>query len=56
MSDTDVLVFGGPREPFTANEFREMKTWLTNGGRILILLSEGGEKTSGTNINYFLEE
>jgi len=56
ISDTDILIFAGSREPFTVNEFREMKTWLTNGGRMLVMMGEGGEKTSGSNINYFLEE
>jgi len=56
MSDSDIFIFAGSREPFTVNEFRDMKTWLTNGGRMLVILGEGGEKTAGSNINYFLEE
>jgi intraflagellar transport protein 52 len=52
FGDADVVVFGGPREPFTVGEFKELKTWLTNGGRALIMIGEG-EKS---NINYLLEE
>ena len=56
LSEADVVIFGGPREPFTAAEFKEIKTWLNNGGRALIMIGDGGEKQTGSNINYLLEE
>jgi intraflagellar transport protein 52 len=37
-------------------QFEALKSFMEGGGSILILLSEGGESKSGTNINYFLEE
>ena len=49
-------MFGGPREPFSAAEFNELKSWLNSGGRALVLLADGGEKQNGCNMNYLLEE
>lgn len=56
LFDANLAIFGGPREPFTAAEFNELKTWLNAGGRALVMLSDGGEKQSGCNMNYLLEE
>lgn len=56
FAEADVMIFGGSREPFTAAEFKDIKSWLSSGGRALVLLSEGGEKQSGSNLNYLLEE
>jgi intraflagellar transport protein 52 len=41
---------------FSVAEFKEIKEWLNNGGRALILLGDGGEKATGCNLNYLLEE
>lgn len=30
--------------------------FLTNGGAVLVMLSEGGEQEADTNINFLLEE
>ncbi len=56
LADANLLVFGGPREPFSVADFKELKAWLGNGGRALILLGDGGERASGCNMNYLLEE
>ncbi len=56
ISDANLIVFGGPREPFSVAEFNELKEWLNGGGRALVMLSDGGEKQSGCNMNYLLEE
>ena len=56
MLESNVAVFGGPREPFSVAEFNELKAWLNNGGRALVMLGDGGEKQSGCNMNYLLEE
>lgn len=55
LSEANLLVFGGPREPFSNSEFDELKGWLNNGGRCLIMLGEGGEKQK-SNLNYLLED
>ena len=54
--DGDLIVFGGSREPFTTDEFNCMKKWLNKGGRMMVMLGDGGEKLVGTNLNYLLEE
>eukprot|EP00117_Sycon_ciliatum_P009632 scpid44524/ scgid11845/ Intraflagellar transport protein 52 homolog; Protein NGD5 len=51
-----ILVFGGPREKFTSAEFEALRQYIGAGGSVLIMLGEGGEQTSGTNINFLLEE
>lgn len=56
LADANLLVFGGPREPFSVADFNVLKAWLGNGGRALILLGDGGESASGCNMNYLLEE
>eukprot|EP01038_Epipyxis_sp_PR26KG_P005310 gene5310-7374_t len=56
LAEASLLVFGCPREPFSAAEFKELKQWLNTGGRILVMLGDGGEKQSGCNMNYLLEE
>lgn len=37
-------------------QFEALKHYLESGGNIMIMLGEGGEAKSGTNVNYFLEE
>lgn len=56
LADANLIIFGGPREPFSTAEFRELKQWLNAGGRALVLVGDGGEKETGCNINYLLEE
>ena len=55
LSEAALAVFGGSREAFSPTEFEELKLWLNAGGRLLILLSDGGDKQSGCNMNLFLE-
>jgi intraflagellar transport protein 52 len=56
LRSASIVVFGGPKERFTNAEFDVLKRYLRNGGSLLVLLGEGGEARSGTNINYLLEE
>ena len=51
-----MAVFGGPRESFTESDILELKKWLNSGGRVLILLSDSGERIISSNINTFLQE
>lgn len=56
LSDADLIVFGGSRDLFTTAEFKDLKQFLLNGGRAMVLIGDGGEAASGSNINYFLED
>jgi hypothetical protein len=51
-----VVVFGCPRDKFNTNEFNVLKRYVQQGGSLLIMLQEGGEARTGTNINFLLEE
>ncbi|XP_028406358.1 intraflagellar transport protein 52 homolog [Dendronephthya gigantea] len=51
-----LFILAGPREKISANEFEAIKSYLNNGGNILVLLGEGGENRFGTNINFLLED
>ena len=39
-----------------SEQFSHLRKFMKSGGNVLVLLSEGGEKKSGTNINFLLEE
>lgn len=56
LEDARVLVFAGPRQKFTAGEFDLIRTYMENGGSVLVMLGEGGETRFDTNINFLLEE
>jgi len=50
------VIFFGPREKFSAEEFTALKEYMDGGGAVMILLGEGGESKYPTNVNYLLEE
>eukprot|EP00891_Asterochloris_glomerata_P008218 jgi/Astpho2/8218/e_gw1.00122.65.1_t len=56
LSEADVVVFGCPKQKFTNSEFSLLKQYIMEGGAVLVLLAEGGEARTGTNINFLLEE
>lgn len=52
-----IFVSVGPQKKFTSAEIEALKTYVNvHNGSLLILLTEGGESKSNTNINYLLEE
>ncbi|XP_054004093.1 intraflagellar transport protein 52 homolog [Hylaeus anthracinus] len=56
LSTGKVLVLPGPRNKFTELEMNSIRTFLNSGGHVLVMLGEGGEKRSNTNVNFLLEE
>lgn len=46
----------GPNDNFTENEILSLKSFIEEGGSVLVTLGEGGEKCFQTNINFLLEE
>lgn len=52
----NLVIFAGPREMFSVDEFTAIKEYLSKGGSILFMLGEGGEGKNNTNVNYLLEE
>ena len=55
LREASVVIFGGPQEMFTTPEFEAIKTYISEGGNVLMMLGEGGEANL-TNVNYLLEE
>jgi len=51
-----LLIIPNPNRKFSSNQFEQLKKFYDNGGSLLVLLNENGEKGSGSNINFFLEE
>ena len=51
-----MFVIPGPQDKYTETEFSVLKQYVENGGSILVMACEGGEKKLKTNINFFLEE
>lgn len=51
-----MLVLPGPRNKFTELEMNSIRTFLNSGGHVFVMLGEGGEKKSNTNVNFLLEE
>lgn len=52
-----IFVSIGPQKKFSSSEIEALKTYVNvHNGSLLILLTEGGESKSNTNINYLLEE
>uniref|UniRef100_A0A6U2H1A7 ABC-type uncharacterized transport system domain-containing protein n=1 Tax=Hemiselmis andersenii TaxID=464988 RepID=A0A6U2H1A7_HEMAN len=55
-SASQIAIFANPRERFNKNELGVIKKLVDDGGSVIIMLGEGGESKSGTNINALLEE
>lgn len=46
----------GPQNKFTELEMNSIRKFLNSSGHILVMLGEGGENKSNTNVNFLLEE
>ena len=56
LAEANCVILAGPQEMFSLQEFDALKKYVQSGGNILVLMQEGGESRTETNINYFLEE
>lgn len=56
LEQAKLFVIAAPREKFTSFELEILKNYIFNGGSVLVLLGEGGESGSNTNINFLLED
>lgn len=56
MRSGRVFVLPGPRSKFTEIEMNAIRNFVDNGGNVLVMLGEGGENKSNTNINFLIEE
>ena len=55
LKECNMLLLGGPRAPFSAQELQDIRKYLEEGGRVMIVMNEGGEQKANTNINAMLE-
>mmetsp|Transcript_26374 Transcript_26374/g.39129 ORF Transcript_26374/g.39129 Transcript_26374/m.39129 type:complete len:597 (+) Transcript_26374:53-1843(+) len=55
LADASLIVFGAPREEFTATEIADLTQWLNGGGRILMMATDGGDFEENSNLKSFLE-
>ena len=39
LAEASLVIFGGPREKFTASEFDSLKEYMTKGGSVLFLMA-----------------
>lgn len=56
MRNVKIFIIAGPQEKFTEQELKVLKEFINGGGKMMILLGEGGEPVFNTNINFLLEE
>lgn len=43
LKECDLLLLGGPRLPFNMNELTDIKKYIDEGGKVMLMMSEGGE-------------
>eukprot|EP00048_Salpingoeca_helianthica_P016094 m.230426 g.230426 ORF g.230426 m.230426 type:complete len:418 (-) comp18009_c0_seq1:218-1471(-) len=53
-----VLLFmiAAPKQKFTEGECKAIKTFMEDGGNVMLLLGEGGEAKLDTNVNFLMED
>lgn len=59
LKEADMVVFGNPRDLFSVTELDAVKSYIHDGGCVLLCLGEGGEskrKDGITNTNYLTDE
>lgn len=56
MKEANLLLLGAPTQPFSEEELNDIRKYIDMGGRVLVLMNEGGEAKQGTNINFMLEQ
>lgn len=56
LGSTRLAILAGPQERYNEAEFNALRHFVDAGGNLLVLLGEGGEQQSNTNINFLLEE
>jgi intraflagellar transport protein 52 len=56
MSQSHLVLLGGPRMPFTSKELEDIRKYIESGGSVLVVMNEGGEQKMNTNINAMLEQ
>ena len=56
LKECNMLLLGGPRLPFNAQELQDIRRYVDEGGKVVVMMAEGGENKLNTNINALLEQ
>ncbi|XP_064089460.1 intraflagellar transport protein 52 homolog [Macrobrachium nipponense] len=56
LGQARAVVIACPHQKFTEGQFSMLRRFVDEGGRLLVMAEEGGEKKANTNINFLLEE
>ena len=56
LKECHMLLLGGPRLPFNAQELQDIRRYIDEGGKVVVMMAEGGENKQNTNINALLEQ
>ncbi|CAG2110970.1 unnamed protein product [Medioppia subpectinata] len=56
LSQSTVFLILAPKAKYTDIEFKHLRKHIQNGGKLFVMLGEGGERKAGTNVNFLLEE
>jgi hypothetical protein len=54
LADVSLIIFGAPREDFSAKETADLTQYLNSGGRVLLLTTDGGEYDDYQYLRAFL--
>lgn len=54
IKSANLLIFSNPQNQITEEESEVLHDYIENGGSLLIMASEGGDKKSRGNLNEFL--
>ncbi|GAQ81859.1 hypothetical protein KFL_000930050 [Klebsormidium nitens] len=55
LADASIVVFGSPREDFSATEVDVLHRFVAEGGSLLFLVGEGGDERAGSGVNAVTE-
>ncbi|KAI1288388.1 Intraflagellar transport protein 52 -like protein [Halotydeus destructor] len=56
LKQIEILIISSPRAKYSEAEFSNIRKYIQDGGKLLALCSDGGEKRTGNNLNFLLEE
>ncbi|XP_054169236.1 intraflagellar transport protein 52 homolog [Oppia nitens] len=56
LSQSTIFVILSPKSKYNDIEFKNIRKYIQNGGKLWLMLGEGGERKASTNVNFLLEE
>ncbi|ESO04925.1 hypothetical protein HELRODRAFT_78455, partial [Helobdella robusta] len=56
LASAKIFIIACPNQKYSTAEFDALKSFLENGGNLVVMMGEGGEGRMQTNINFFIEQ